>query len=146
MTDQKLIDSFSTDIEKLLISGQSEPVIASDEYSEMLLLAQKLAAFDTRHKSCVEKSLRMELLARINNDVTFPVKAFYNKPLRLRQSWLVLFVLAVILALAVITLPPVRVLAQELIQRIGSYMITNKPSEAEIYIATQQSGDTNTYH
>jgi len=44
------------------------------------------------------------------------------------------------LVLVTLTIPPVRALAQDIIHQIGSFMISNAPSDAEQYVATLESG------
>ncbi len=145
MTEQDKANSFNTAVEQLLKGGQIEPDATAGVDPALLELAHKVASHDTRHKSQVERTLRQTLLLRVS-ELEKPIivkgskymKTFSPQPLY--RTLLVVLALITILVLVTLTVPPVRALAQEIIHRIGNFVITNEPSDAEQYVATLESG------
>lgn len=62
-----------------------------------------------------------------------------NKPRRISRAALITLTIIVLLALALIT-PQGRAFAQEIIRRIGNFIISDEASDAEKYVATLQNG------
>lgn len=148
MNERDWADRFNTDVDTLLESRYIAPDAESGDYQEMLALAQMLAADDTRSKSGAEQALRQRLIGRVTemnkrhhpdtkgSTMDIPV----TRHLRLRRLALGALALIACLTMSTLTLPPIRAVAQDLIYRIGNFVITNKPSDAEQYVATLQSG------
>ncbi len=104
---------------------------------ELLKVAETLAAHNTAHMSGVETTLRQHLLERVSEQ-----KENRNRQERftLRQPATILLVVLTLLILGTLTIPPVRAFAQDVLNRIGNFIFTKQPSDAEIYVATMQSG------
>jgi hypothetical protein len=62
-----------------------------------------------------------------------------SHPHRLQRVAFAILVVIILLAAALIT-PQGRAFAQEIIRRVGNYVISGEPSDAENYVATLQSG------
>lgn len=135
MTEPDRAKRFSAAVERLL-AGESAAA-APGEAGDLLELAQALAAHDTRAYSQVEPSLRRQLLSRQKG--LPPMLTRHPTLLRLSRL-LAALALTASLALIILAVPPVRTLAQAVIRRIGNFVITSEPSDAEQYVATITSG------
>ncbi|MEG6523046.1 hypothetical protein [Desulfotomaculum sp. 1211_IL3151] len=66
MTEQKLADRFSHDLEVILQSGRDpEEVASKDEYRQNLKLASQIAKIDYSGESKIQRTLKESLLAKL---------------------------------------------------------------------------------
>jgi hypothetical protein len=141
MIEQEQINRFNIAVQNFLENGSIDVDAVCVEDQGMLELAQALAVHDTRVFSGVEKSLKQRLLNRVNVKTARPMPAYASaQPLRSRRFLLVLPTLAVFFLLAVFSVPPLRAFAEDIIHRIGNYILSNEPTSTENYVATLQSG------
>jgi hypothetical protein len=149
MTEQEWIIAFNEDIEQLLSSGSSNRSEAPESYLKMVRLAQTLVSTDTRSKSRIEDSLRKRLMDRATNGIentqitksrTRLLDIHDDRSLRVRRTFAIVLSVLVFFTILTLTIPPVRAFAQDLIRRVGDFMLVNGPTDAEQYVATMQSG------
>ena len=135
--EKESILQFNIAVDKIL---EGQPIGSTSslvEDQELLKVAGKLAAHSTTTMNEVETFLRQHLLERISER-----KRNREAPKRftLRQPATIVLVVLTLLIIGTLTIPPVRAFAQDVLNRIGNFIFTNQPSDAEIYVATMQSG------
>lgn len=116
-------------------SGTDTPSIEEQNLHE---IAGSLASFDARSQSGVESQLKQKLLRQMA-DPKIRTSSSNRQP-RLRRYSLATLVLASVLIIAVIAIPPVRAAAENLFTQIGNLILKNNPTDAQQYVATMQSG------
>lgn len=99
-----------------------------DETDKLLSLAQQLTTLDYSGQSQIRYTLRRKLLTSDKHSSHWKVS----------RRWLTTGVWVVVLMLLMVT--PLRLLAQEIIQQIGSIIITNGPTEAQQRLDQIESG------
>lgn len=144
MTEQDKANRFNAAVDQLLAGGQVSPTEQPGDPA-LLDLAQQIFSHDTRPYSLVERPLRQTLLQRLgerkelfNLKGSKPMKPFSPRPHY--RALIAALASVAILLLVTLTIPPVRALAQQVIHQIGSFAISNAPSDAEQYVATLESG------
>ncbi len=142
MNKQDQVNRFNRVLDQLLDVERINTAGFSGEELEMLDLAQVLTLHETRALSAVEKTLKQKLLNKIETKEGtkhFPKPALRQQVSR-RRLTLILSASLVLFTLAFITVPPLRTFAEDIFHRIGNYILSNEPSDAEIYVAALQSG------
>ncbi|MBL8076707.1 MAG: DUF4367 domain-containing protein [Anaerolineales bacterium] len=112
------------DIDRLL-EGHSLPnnLNLEDDYRKDLDVARLLAQQDVSHESRIQKTLRENLITHISEkgawDSNEKEKYHMNKPLKLFAYTGAIVAILVI----IVTLPPVRVLAQDILNKVGPFNV-----------------------
>lgn len=120
---QKALD-FSNQLDERLENYATSPS-ATSEYADLLAVAQNLSAADFSRESRIKESLYV----RLNTAQSRLPRAVYW------QRRLVTATVSIILLMAVVfTVPPLRTLAQEVINRLQTLSLTNAPSLFEQYL------------
>ena len=107
------------------------------EDQSLLQLAERLEADISPRSKRHFEALKTSLLERIAS------KPRHLQPVR-RWSWAGTAAALVVLLAISLTIPPIRVFAQEILQKIGNYFFVNESTYAEQVVATLQSGTPTT--
>ena len=142
MNKQDQVNRFSGVLDQILDNERINTADFSGEELEMLDLAQILTLHEPHALSAVEKTLKQRLLTKVE---TKEEPKLFSKPalsqqVSLRRLMPTLSASVVFFILAFLTVPPLRTFAEDIFHRIGNYILSNEPSDAEIYVATLQSG------
>lgn len=137
MIEKGSILKFNNKIDNMLKNQPINPTSSSAEEQEMLKLAKILAANNTTAMSGVETTLRQHLLEQVSERKE---KRNGQKRFTLRQPAAIVMVVLTLIILTTLTIPPMRAFAWNVLNHIGNVIFTNQPSDAEIYVATMQSG------
>lgn len=137
MIEKGSILKFNKNIDIVLGNQSINATSSSEEEQEMLKLAKILIANNTTSMSGVETTLRKHLLERVSEQKGNQIG---QKRFTLRQPATMILAVLTLLIVGTLTIPPVRAFAQDVLKRIGNIIFTNQPSDAEIYVATMQSG------
>ncbi len=123
---------FNEVLEKQL-NGKTAAEIQNAEDQALLQLAERLQAAESPRSERHARALKTRLLAQ---QATHQAK----KPPIKRWSWAGAAATLAVLAVLTLTIPPLRVFAQEILQKIGNYLFVDQPTYAEQVVATLQSG------
>lgn len=129
MQTEERMRELNADIDRLLCQPDTVTKRGDREYDEMLEVAQVLATADVSALSQKQQATRYRLL--------HPATPRHSLGLRARPALTgALIVLA--LLVVVITVPPLRVMAQDVIDSIGRLFLTRQPTAAEQEFASEE--------
>ncbi len=122
---------------------RDESLFTNDQ-PDLIALTRQLQDDDPSQKSQIKASLRETLIkqiqARRGNSVQSPRRsATPSSSLKLRWG-LISLALVLVLALVATTVPAVKAFTDGFITRIGHLIYLDGPTDAQVYVATMQSG------
>lgn len=128
MSHDDRVRQLNADIDRLLRQPGATVESGDRDYDELLGVAQVLARADLAALSQTRQATKQRLLERTT--------AGRRSSIRL-QPVLVVAMAVVVLVAAVVTVPPLRAMAQDAIQGIGRILFTREPTPAEELFATE---------
>lgn len=125
----------------LIFSGQLDEMLQTDfaadiqssEFGDLLDVAHKLSNADFSRESHIRQSLYSRLQP---SQSAHPTNSWQRKLLVASLS-------TIMLLSVIVTVPPIRALAQEIIKRLQTITLTNQPSLFEPYLTATPTPDAN---
>lgn len=137
MNERKHIREFVARLDSALHSNKRNGPAAVGDDQDLITLAQTLVAADLSQESTRLGQIRADLVQK--TAARRPDDRRQNQPVPIRLAWRALAIgllLCLILTGAVLAIPPLRSLAQDILGQIGTLIFTNAPTDYEIVSQT----------
>lgn len=148
MDERALIDQFNSDVDQLLERGWTERSSLSEEYDDLIELVETLAVSDYSEISLIKNTLRGDLIRQIEKGKFFTSSRLQEgietssekskRKIQLRFGYF--FILLVAILLLVLTVPPIRSVAQEIVHFLENMIFVNEPTFSERFIEDWEQG------
>ena len=133
MNNKKMIHRFNDDLAKIQNHQTITSTGENNDYTQTIRVANQLFAFSSAPLSQSRLQMRQRILENVSDQPRIQKAKF-------RFSFAAVLGVCLVLVLFLLTIPPVRAIAQTVLQQIGNFFFVNQPSDAENYVATIQSG------